>query len=106
MEPSDAAEWLLRAESDLTYAKLGQAESAILRNQVAFHGEQAAEKAFKAVLVHTAVGFPKKHDLQALLLLLPNSGILGGRVDRKSRDMGAGPDVRALRAPVGTRNRD
>jgi hypothetical protein len=28
MEASDAAEWLLHAESDLTYAKLGQAEPA------------------------------------------------------------------------------
>jgi len=35
MEASDAAEWLLHAESDLTYAKLGQAEPAILRNQLA-----------------------------------------------------------------------
>ena len=33
MEAGDAAEWLLHAESDLTYAKLGQAEPAILRNQ-------------------------------------------------------------------------
>ncbi len=33
------------AESDLTYAKLGQAEPAILRNQVTFHAQQAAEKA-------------------------------------------------------------
>ena|SRR5271165_5520712 len=54
METGDAAEWLLHAESDLTYAKLGQVQPAILRNQVAFHAEQAAEKAFKAVLVHAA----------------------------------------------------
>lgn len=79
MEAGDAAEWLLHAESDLTYAKLGQAEPAILRNQVAFHAQQAAEKAFKAVLVHAAVEFPKTHDLQALLLLLQNSGISVGQ---------------------------
>ena len=75
MEAGDADEWLLHAESDLTYAKLGQVQSAILRNQVAFHAEQAAEKAFKAVLVHAAVEFPRTHDLQNLLLLLRNSGI-------------------------------
>jgi HEPN domain-containing protein len=75
MAAGDAAEWLLHAESDLTYAKLGQAERAILRNQVTFHAEQAAEKAFKAVLVHAAVEFPKTDDLQALLLLVRNSGI-------------------------------
>jgi HEPN domain-containing protein len=79
MEAGDAAEWLLHAESDLTYARLGQAEPAILRNQVAFHAQQAAEKAFKAVLVHAAFEFPKTHDLQALLLLLRNSGISVGQ---------------------------
>jgi hypothetical protein len=76
METRDAAEWLLHAESDLIYAKLGQAQAAILRNQVAFHAEQAAEKAFEAVLVHTAVEFPRTHDLQSLLLQPRNSGIL------------------------------
>jgi HEPN domain-containing protein len=79
MEAGDAAEWLLHAESDLTYAKLGQAEPAILRNQVTFHAEQAAEKAFKAVLVHAGVEFPKTHDLQALMLLIRNSGISVGQ---------------------------
>jgi HEPN domain-containing protein len=49
METGDAAEWLLHAESDLTYARLGQLQPAVLRNQVAFHAEQAAEKAFKSV---------------------------------------------------------
>jgi HEPN domain-containing protein len=75
METGDAAEWLRHAESDLTYAKLGEVQPAILRNQVAFHAEQAAEKAFKAVLVHAAVEFPRTHDLQSLLLLLRNNGI-------------------------------
>jgi HEPN domain-containing protein len=78
METGDAAEWLRHAESDLTYAKLGEVQQAILRNQVAFHAEQAAEKAFKAVLVHAAVEFPRTHDLQSLLLLLRNSGISTG----------------------------
>ena len=41
MAAGDAAEWLLHAESDLAYAKLGHAQAAILRNQVAFHAEQA-----------------------------------------------------------------
>src|SRR5215471_19661264 len=75
MEAGDAAEWLLHAESDLTYAKLGQDQPAILRNQVAFHAEQATEKAFKAVLVHLGVEFPRTHDLQSLFLLLRNSGV-------------------------------
>jgi HEPN domain-containing protein len=34
---------------------------------------------FKAVLVHAVVEFPKTHDLQALLLLLRNTGISVGQ---------------------------
>ena len=75
METGDATEWLRHAESDLTYARLGEVQPAILRNQVAFHAEQAAEKAFKGVLVHAAVEFPRTHDLQSLLLLIRNNGI-------------------------------
>jgi HEPN domain-containing protein len=54
---------------------VGEREPAILRNQVAFHAEQAAEKAFKAVLVHASVEFPRTHDLHGLLLLIGNGGI-------------------------------
>jgi HEPN domain-containing protein len=75
MGAGDAAEWLLHAESDLRYAKLGQDQPAILQNQVAFHAEQAAEKALKAVLVHMGVEFPRTHDLQSLLLMLRDNGI-------------------------------
>jgi len=70
MEAGDAAEWLLYAESDLRYAALGRGEPAILQNQVAFHAQQAAEKALKAVLVHASVEFPRTHDLQNLLTLI------------------------------------
>jgi HEPN domain-containing protein len=74
MEAGDAAEWLLHAESHLDYAKLGRGQPAILPNQVAFHAQQAAEKALKAVLVCTLVEFPRTHDLQELLILIRNSG--------------------------------
>ena len=47
MEIGDAAEWLIHAESELTYAKLGHSQPAVLRSQVAFHAEQAAEKALR-----------------------------------------------------------
>ena len=79
MEAGDAAEWLIHAESDLTYAKLGRSQPAVLRGQVAFHAEQAAEKALKAVLIQTEVEFPRTHDLQSLLLLLRNSEISVGQ---------------------------
>jgi HEPN domain-containing protein len=61
------------AHSHIEHPRVDLAEA--LRNQVAFHAERAAEKAFKAVLVHAAVEFPRTHDLQSLLLLLRNSGI-------------------------------
>jgi HEPN domain-containing protein len=56
METGEPTEWLRHAESDLTYAKLGQGQQAILRNQVAFHAEQGA-------------------DWQTLLLLLRNNRV-------------------------------
>ena len=75
MEAGDASEWLSHAESHLNYAKLGRDQPAILPNQVAFHTQQAAEKALKAVLVCALVEFPRTHDLQELLMLIRNSGI-------------------------------
>jgi HEPN domain-containing protein len=75
MEAGDAAEWLLHAESDLQYAMLGRGAPGILQSQVAFHTQQAAEKALKAVLVHASVDFPRTHDLQALLMLIGDGGI-------------------------------
>ncbi|HEY0791268.1 MAG TPA: HEPN domain-containing protein [Chthoniobacterales bacterium] len=75
MEAGDDAEWLLYAESDLRYAVLGRGEPDILQNQVAFHAQQAAEKALKAVLVHATVEFPRTHDLHNLLTLIRDCGI-------------------------------
>ena len=60
MKTGDAAEWLRHAESDLTYARLGEVQPAILRNQVAFHAEQAAEKALKAYLFTPRSNFQER----------------------------------------------
>jgi hypothetical protein len=50
--------WLRYARSDLALA--GQSASAdVLREALAFHAQQAAERSIKAVLVHFAVPFPK-----------------------------------------------
>jgi HEPN domain-containing protein len=75
VEAGDAAEWLLHAESDLRYATLGRGAPGILQSQVAFHAQQAAEKALKALLVHASVDFPRTHDLQALLVLIGDAGV-------------------------------
>ena len=72
--PSDPREWLTHARSDLRLAKLGVTAD-VLPEQVCFHAQQAVEKAFKAVLLHTATDFPLTHDLEELLDLLARAGI-------------------------------
>ncbi len=69
-----AARWLGRASSDLAIA------SKLLIDQAydeawaaAFHGQQAAEKAIKAILVSRGTDFPKTHDLARLVALLPGA---------------------------------
>ena len=66
-KPGTPQEWLQHARSDLAYARKGDNQPDILPNQVAFHAQQAAEKALKAVLVLRSVPFPKTHDLQDLI---------------------------------------
>ncbi len=55
MTNGDAQEWLAHAQADLHYARLGQKDGAALENLIAFHAQQAIEKALKAVLVAAAV---------------------------------------------------
>ena len=68
--PGSANDWLRHAESDLHFARLGRADAVVMRNQPAFHAQQAAEKAIKAVLLHHQVRFPKTHDLEVLIELI------------------------------------
>ena len=76
MTTGDATEWLAHAGADLHYARLGQKDSAALGNLVAFHAQQAIEKALKAVLVRHTVEFPKTHDLEQLLELIEGAGVV------------------------------
>lgn len=64
--PGSPHDWLRHAESDLHLARLGKDDPDVLRNQLAFHAQQAAEKAIKAALLSRAVRFPRTHDLEAL----------------------------------------
>ena len=68
--PGSARDWLRHAESDLHLARLGKDDPDVLRNQLAFHAQQAAEKAIKAVLIERAVRFPRTHDLETLTELV------------------------------------
>lgn len=65
-------EWLLKADNDLTNAahtlKLG---TSCPTDTVCFHAQQCVEKYLKAVLVLEGIDFPKTHDLETLLSLIP-----------------------------------
>jgi len=63
-----AREWLAKADVDVSAAKALLATNAHF-DTVAFHAQQAAEKALKALLVSHQVEFPKTHDIKRLLVL-------------------------------------
>jgi HEPN domain-containing protein len=71
--PSDPAEWLNRAASNLVRAK-AMTPGAYLED-LCFDAQQAAEKAIKAVFVHREIKFPFIHDLTRLLTMLDESGV-------------------------------
>jgi HEPN domain-containing protein len=74
--PTSPDEWLTHALSDLKLGKLGQKNKGILRQQICFHAQQAAEKAFKAVLLYRKVDFPLTHDIEELMDIFDKAGIL------------------------------
>jgi HEPN domain-containing protein len=61
-------EWIRKAEVDLMAARRIQTEYP-LREIVAFHCQQAAEKYLKALLTRFRIDFPKTHDIEKLLHL-------------------------------------
>jgi len=65
-------EWILKAENDLKTAvhtlKLGDE---CPTDTVCFHAQQCVEKYLKAFLVSEGIDFPKTHDLERLVGLLP-----------------------------------
>ncbi len=71
--PDDPREWLRQARVDLRVARLAPADMA--REPFAFHAQQAAEKALKAVLPTRGIRFPFVHDLERLLELLERNGV-------------------------------
>ena len=66
------SEWIHRAEGDLTNAThvlklLRQCPT----ETVAFHAQQCVEKYLKAALTFYGIDFPKVHDIEKLVRLLP-----------------------------------
>jgi HEPN domain-containing protein len=72
-EPN-AQEWLRFAQNDLRAARRLQGDPDILPNAVAFHAQQAVEKAIKGLLIHAGVPFPFTHDLRQLFELYRRQG--------------------------------
>ncbi len=69
------AEWLRYAREDLALAQTTLASRGAPRH-VAYHSQQAAEKAIKALLVWAQIEFPFVHDLNRLRDMTPaDSGL-------------------------------
>lgn len=80
---ADALRWLALACGDLMTAEAAQREWRVPARNVAFHAQQAVEKAFKAALVLDGKSAPKSHDLDDLRNRLPN----GWHVRTTHRDL-------------------
>jgi HEPN domain-containing protein len=64
-------EWVTKAEGDFrTASREMSAAEAPNYDAVAFHAQQCAEKYLKARLIEAGTGFPKSHDLTAILNLI------------------------------------
>jgi len=67
------AEWMRHAWSDMTIAKMVE-NDAIAPEIIAFHAQQAVEKALKALLIQRQVEFPRTHIIGVLLVFCKESG--------------------------------
>ena len=63
---AETRSWLLKAQQDLASADTLRAPEASLLESAAFHCQQAAEKALKALLVWNGMTFGKTHDIREL----------------------------------------
>ena len=63
-------QWLAKAEVDYRTAQRLMRDREPIREAIAFHCQQAAEKYLKAFLVRHQVEFPKTHNLEQLLELM------------------------------------
>lgn len=74
-ERSDrVARWLELAEGDLAVARHILGGEGLPAHAVAFHAQQAAEKALKGLLERYRIPFQRIHDLHILFELLPEAG--------------------------------
>ncbi len=73
--PTDVAfAWLQRAHSDLQLGRAALNAQGVMPEDAAFHAQQCAEKALKALLLYRGISFPKTHAIEVLLDLLKAQG--------------------------------
>src|SRR5919199_1640727 len=69
-------DWMRRAQSDLAVTQLTE-DVRIAPEILAFHAQQAAEKALKALLIRRQIEFPRTHAIGVLLNLCERAGFEG-----------------------------
>ncbi|MBI4573070.1 MAG: HEPN domain-containing protein [candidate division NC10 bacterium] len=74
-DPTDPAEWLRRARSNVARARADRGLPDVLYEDLCFDAQQAVEKCLKALLVQRKVPFPKTHAIADLLTLVQPSGL-------------------------------
>jgi HEPN domain-containing protein len=85
-EPENQVEtrtWLRYAKEDLQ-ASQELAKAGINPRQVCFLAQQAAEKAIKAILIFCQIDFPKTHDVEVLINLVPRGWLVKGCIGNAS----------------------
>ncbi len=69
-----AGEWIAKAENDLkTSSYLLKMSKDCPMDAVCFHAQQCVEKYLKAFFVIKSIDFPKTHDIEHLVSILPES---------------------------------
>ncbi len=67
-----AHEWVIKAENDLkTSVQTLKISKGCPTDTVCFHSQQCVEKYLKAFLVCKGIDFPRTHDIEQLVALLP-----------------------------------
>ena len=75
-EEDSAGRWMEFACEDLAVAKTLVGRDDLPPRVCCFHCQQAAEKALKALMIRRGIQFPRTHDLDRLLLLLPAASLV------------------------------
>jgi len=88
-------QWLAKAEVDYRTAQRLMRDQEPIREAIAFHCQQAAEKYLKAFLVRHQVEFPKTHNLEQLLdLMAPIAPELAASLEESEVLSPYGVDIR------------